>query len=151
LVALCRTEKRCNKGVIWRVRCDCGREFEAATGYLGEVNSCGCLRREKAAQVNYRHGGAIDNKQSPLYVLWHNIKRRCFDPKFNGFKNYKGQRITIAPEWINDFAAFRDYVEQHLGPKPSPKHRIGRTENSEGYFPGNLQWATPSQQRCNSR
>jgi hypothetical protein len=150
LVALYRTGKRCSKGVIWRVRCDCNCEFEAATGYLGSIKSCGCLQREKAAQANYRHGGTVGNKRSPLYVCWHDIKRRCFDPKFTRAKNYSERGISLAPEWVNDFAAFRDYVNQNLGPRPKG-HSIDRIENSEGYFPGNLRWATPSQQRHNSR
>jgi hypothetical protein len=56
----------------------------------------------------------------------------------------------MAPEWINDFAAFRDYINEHLGPRPKG-HSIDRIENDEGYFPGNLRWATQSQQVHNSR
>jgi hypothetical protein len=47
--------------------------------------------------------------------------------------------------------AFRDYVNQHLPPKPSSKHTIDRIENYEGYYPGNLQWATKSEQVQNRR
>lgn len=48
LVALCPTEKRDRKQVIWKFRCDCGVETEKP-GYLvtsGGIQSCGCLNRE---------------------------------------------------------------------------------------------------------
>jgi hypothetical protein len=79
------------------------------------------------------------------------MRQRCLDPNHVAFKHYGARGITIAPEWINDFAAYRDCIKENLGPRPSPKHTIDRTENHEGYFPGNLQWATQSQQLLNSR
>jgi hypothetical protein len=79
------------------------------------------------------------------------MKQRCLNPKAKGYKNYGGRGITIAPEWIDDFQAFRDYVNQNLGPRPSPYHTIDRIENDEGYEPGNLKWSTKSQQIHNSR
>ena len=57
----------------------------------------------------------------------------------------------MAPEWIDDFLVFKNYVDQNLGPKPSPKHSIDRIENHEGYYPGNIQWQTKSGQIHNSR
>jgi hypothetical protein len=148
LVVLHRTGKRRKGGsVVWRCRCDCGRDFETITGELGRrAKSCGCWQRELVAQLNYRHGG----RSSSLYTCWAQMKYRCLNPKCKSFKNYGGRGITFAPEWI-DFIPFRDYVNQHLGPKPSPKHSIDRIENSEGYFPGNLKWSTSSQQKYNSR
>jgi hypothetical protein len=57
LVALYPTGARSkDRGVVWHVRCDCGREFEATTKYLGSIKSCGCLKREIASQIHYRHG-----------------------------------------------------------------------------------------------
>lgn len=46
LVALSPTEKRRDDGsVVWRCRCDCGREAEVSARRLtrGKVRSCGCL------------------------------------------------------------------------------------------------------------
>jgi hypothetical protein len=58
----------------------------------------------------------------------------------------------MAPEWVNDFVTFRDYVNQNLGPRPKD-HSIDRVNNDadEGYFPGNIRWATSSQQSNNKR
>jgi hypothetical protein len=57
----------------------------------------------------------------------------------------------MAPEWVDDYPAFRDYIHENLGPKPTPRHSIDRIENHEGYEPGNLKWSTPPEQAQNSR
>jgi hypothetical protein len=67
-----------------------------------------------------------------------------------GFKNYGGRGIQMAPEWVEDFVAFRDYVNQNLGPRPKGG-TIDRINNDEGYFPGNIRWATRSVQSNNTR
>lgn len=38
----------------WKVRCDCGKEFEAALNNVmsGNTKSCGCLRRERMINLN---------------------------------------------------------------------------------------------------
>lgn len=42
----------------WLCRCDCGKEIITWGIHLpsGNTKSCGCLQREAAKQVNYRHG-----------------------------------------------------------------------------------------------
>jgi hypothetical protein len=57
----------------------------------------------------------------------------------------------MAPEWINDYVAFRDYVIYSIGPRPSSKYSIDRIDNEGNYEPGNLKWSTRSQQKLNSR
>lgn len=144
LVALYPTGERRNEHFVWRCLCDCGRETEVTTGSLGtgRTRSCGCLRRE----FPYRHGGV----GSPLYKCWTSIKARCLNPKNKSFKDHGGRGITIASEWIDDFQAFRDYINQNLGPRPKG-YTLDRIENSEGYFPGNLRWAPRTVQAHNSR
>ena len=51
------------------------------------------------------------------------------------------------PEWANSFAAFlRD-----VGERPSLGHSIDRIDNTKGYVPGNVRWATRSEQGRNKR
>ena len=152
LTALYPTEERRNEKIMWRCRCIEGNEIEVATADLikGHTQSCGCLQRELTAQRVHRHGEAIHGNETSLYINWKHIKARCLNPKDPSFINYGGRGITMAPEF-KDYIAFRDYVNEHLGPRPSPKHSIDRKENDWHYVPGNLRWATPLQQSQNKR
>lgn len=61
LVAICPTEKRDRKQVVWKFRCDCGKETEKP-GYLvtsGDIQSCGCLAREQS-RAKLKKGFAMD-------------------------------------------------------------------------------------------
>jgi hypothetical protein len=153
LTALYPTEERRNEKIMWRCRCIEGNEIEVATADLikGHTQSCGCLQRELTAQRAHRHGEAIRGNETSLYINWKHIKARCLNPKDKRYKDYGGRDITMYPPWIGNYPAFRDYVNQHLGPRPSPKHTIDRKENDSGYVPGNLRWATPPQQANNTR
>ena len=152
LTALYPTKERHNEKIMWRCRCIEGNEIEVATADLikGHTQSCGCLQRELTAQRVHRHGEAIHGNETSLYINWKHIKARCLNPKDPSFINYGGRGITMAPEF-KDYIAFRDYINEHLGPRPSPKHSIDRKENDWHYVPGNLRWATPLQQSQNKR
>lgn len=51
LTAVAPTEKRRSSSVVWRCRCDCGREVEVtANNLMGRgTRSCGCLRLKDIA------------------------------------------------------------------------------------------------------
>ena len=147
LTALYPTGESHNSNAIWKCRCDCGREIEISIKNLSRTPSCSECRQHG----NSRHGDAKRGNETSLYRCWLGIKQRCLNPKCKSFKYYGGRGVTVAPEWAEDFVAFRDHVTQTLGPKPSPQHTIDRIENDEGYFPGNLHWATKPEQAHNSR
>ena len=48
---------------------------------------------------------------------------------------------------MNDFAAFL----AHIGPKPSQLHSLDRIDNDKNYEPGNVRWATRSEQQQNKK
>jgi len=76
--------------------------------------------------------------------------QRCLNPKNTEYKNYGGRGITIYPPWIDDYVAFRDYINQNLGPCPKDQ-TLDRINNDGNYEPGNLHWAPQSVQRLNAR
>lgn len=67
LIALEPTEKRYNRTIIWKCRCDCGRiiEVKAISLESGSVKSCGCIKAEMdrdrfARNLTYVDGTCIE-------------------------------------------------------------------------------------------
>lgn len=124
---------------LWRCKCACGKECVVASGNLisGNTKSCGCLRGQA-------HGLSYD----AAHVTWKNIKTRCFNPNGKSYKYYGARGITMYEPWIHDFKAFYDYVSklEHCGEKG---YSLDRIENDKNYEPGNLRYATQSEQNRN--
>jgi hypothetical protein len=93
--------------------------------------------------TNYKHG-LIRRSE---YRIWSLMKDRCLNPKSSNYPSYGGRGITIYEPWIHDFVAFLEYI----GPRPTPRHSIDRIDNNSGYFPGNIKWSLPYEQRANQR
>jgi hypothetical protein len=81
------------------------------------------------------------------YKAWANIIQRCTNPKHPNYPDYGGRGITICEEWRHSFATFFAAV----GRRPSPQHSIERKKNNLGYQPGNVCWATGTEQARNRR
>lgn len=71
-------------------------------------------------------------------------KSRCNNPNDQRYNDYGGRGIKFK------FKNFEQWFAE-LGPKPSPQHSVDRKNNDGNYEPGNLRWATSSEQRKNSR
>ena len=58
-----------HKRALWLCRCDCGNEITVIGNSLtvGRVNSCGCLRKELAADKMTTHGFTTKDNFHPLY------------------------------------------------------------------------------------
>jgi hypothetical protein len=132
--------------------CDASRTFWVRASHLvsGRTKSCGCLKREVTAARNresVKHGkyGTL------LYRCWTHIVQRTTNPRNKAFPLYGGRGITLYPPWLHDPAAFIAYIEQVLGERPSAYHSLDRKDNNGNYEPGNLRWATSSEQARNRR
>lgn len=91
----------------------------------------------------YDHTGPTYRTQPREYRVWSSMLTRCCNPKFKDWHLYGGRGITVCEEWMRSFAAFF----QHVGPRPSRQHSIDRFPNGDGnYEPGNVRWATASEQ-----
>jgi len=140
----------------WLCRCDCGVEKVVLGDDLNRRKgrgtvSCGCLQREnRAAQAlactgklgnHFVHGGT----GTPEYILWAGIVQRCTNPRYPKWKYWGGRGITVCQRWRYSFQAFLNDV----GKRPSPELQIDRINNDGNYEPGNVRWATRSQQNKN--
>jgi len=93
--------------------------------------------------VNY-HGLSYH----PMFGTWYRMVRRCTDENQLWYMRYGGRGIRVHEAWL-DPAAYIAYVETELGPNPAPGYSIDRIDNDGHYEPGNLRWATRSQQNAN--
>lgn len=82
---------------------------------------------------------------SAEYRIWIGIKTRCLNRRARTFLRYGGRGIGISLVWVNDFPRFLADV----GRRPTPAHSIDRIDWNKGYLPGNVRWATKSEQALN--
>ena len=95
-----------------------------------------------------KHGHASNGSPTPEYRSWQAMKRRCIDPKNANFKHYGGSGVSICEQWMDSFENFLADV----GQKPSLAHTLDRFPNQYGnYEPGNVRWATRTEQSANMR
>jgi len=85
----------------------------------------------------------------PLFHTYSGMFPRCFNERSDGYARYGGRGITVSPLWLGD-GGFERFAE-YMGAKPTDDHSIDRINNNGSYEPGNVRWATQSQQMRNTR
>jgi len=73
------------------------------------------------------------------------MKQRCKKGKPREQKSYRKKGIFVYKDWENSFEKFY----QAVGKRPSKEHSLDRIDNSKGYMPGNVRWATRTEQQRN--
>jgi hypothetical protein len=132
-------------------RCDCGNTAYRTSSQLGSgaTKSCGCSYRERLKRGNLIHGGSVrpngERTVVYLYGFWLRTRSRCHHAEDPDYPEFGRKGIALAEEWREDYPAFRDWVEENLGPRPSPGYRLERWEREKGFLPGNLLWVTERQ------
>lgn len=84
-----------------------------------------------------RHGGS----RSGTYKSWIAMRARCYQKTNIGYKDYGGRGITVCERWRHSFENFRCDV----GERPDGTS-IDRIDSDGNYEPGNVRWATSTQQ-----
>lgn len=139
----------------YRCQCTCGQEtiLPHNTLHSGNTKSCGCLQREAAKRVGaqkgvHRESGLAGVRpQSKEYRAWLNMKRRCLDTKGRRYADWGGRGITVYPQWLTSYETFLAYI----GRAPSSHHSLDRIDNDGPYQPGNVRWATRTEQGLHTR
>ena len=130
----------------WRCVCTCGGRGDVVGAKLtsGWSQSCGCLKAELSAERRTTHGWS----GHPLYDVWYMMIDRCHNPENPGFYLYGARGISVCDRWRESFANFL----ADMGERPFPKAELDRFPDMNGnYAPGNVRWATRTQQNRNTR
>ena len=127
--------------MVWKCRCNCGNLTKVLAGNLksGHTTSCGCFHRRPRS-----HGHTVLGTKTPEYRAYSHAKDRCTNPKTKGWEDYGGRGIKFL------FTSFQQFWKE-MGPRPSRRHSLDRIDNDGNYEPGNVRWATGSQQIRNRR
>lgn len=145
--------------LLWLVKCDCGTEKVRAGNTLGKGSqSCGCLHKERVRARFLRHGGTVNDKPIPEYVVWQHMKARCRKSQHPSYSSYGGRGIAVCERWLE----FKNFLDD-VGTRPTASHSIDRKDNDGNYscghcdecikrgWPMNCRWATSSEQGLNKR
>lgn len=83
----------------------------------------------------------------PLYGTWLRMIARCHKPSNVDWVNYGGRGIQVCRAWRESFEQF----VTDMPARPSLQHTLDRIDNDGDYTPGNVRWATKSEQCRNTR
>lgn len=155
LIALNFSHKDNRRKTYWDFQCDCGniKTLRKDSVKCGDIQSCGCLKKEQD-EINLNRDGTKPTKYDSyglshhtLYHKWLNIKRRCYDVHSNRYDRYGGRGIRICDEWLYSFKTFYDWSivngwEEGL--------EIDRIDVDGNYEPNNCRYVT-RKENCNNR
>lgn len=139
----------------WECKCECGttKSFMASNLSRGNTRSCGCLSidvviKQNKSRATHRRTG------TPEYRAWGSMKERCYRRTHASFQYYGAMGVTVCDRWLNSFESFlADMGERPPGiVRVRSIHSLDRYPNKDGnYEPGNVRWATGTQQMNNRR
>lgn len=73
------------------------------------------------------------------------MRRRCRDKATVSYLSYGAKGINVIDRWHDDLLEF----VKDVGHPPTADHTLDRIDNTKGYQPDNVRWATPTEQARN--
>ncbi len=115
-----------------RCICECGNESTPKAVDLLQDNtrSCGCLRREATARRFSKH----NESKTQLYILWCNIKGRCYSKSNPQYSVTSKRGIMVCDAWRYDYKTFKAWCIANGG---GPRKLLRRVDNNKGFSPEN--------------
>ncbi len=104
-------------------------------------------RLKKYGDPNMLHASMHGMSRSPENMVWRGMKYRCYNKKLKNYRYYGGRGIKVCDRWLESFANFIEDV----GLRPGKGYSLDRIDNDGHYEPGNVRWATQTEQRRNAR
>jgi len=99
-----------------------------------------------------RHGHAKRGvTRDYLYRRWQHMIQRCHNPHDQDYSRYGMKGICVCDRWrfgedgVSGYTLFMEDIGQYARRELS----LDRVDNSRGYEPGNVRWATATQQANN--
>lgn len=135
--------------------CTCGAESMVYVSSLRAGRSTRCNACAKVASATkrywaYKHAMEDDAHRTRLLNRLSSAISRCSNPNNASYKHYGERGISVAPEWVESRAAFLLHV-QSLPGWDVPEREMDRIDTNLGYAPGNIRFATKSDNLKNKR
>lgn len=146
-----RLNSRNRRVRMWRCLCDCGASVVAYDLHLksGNTKSCGCLRREKAANNGTRTHQMTGSR---TYASWRAMLNRCNHLSHTHFDSYGGRGVTVCDRWDPAKGGSFENFYADMGERPEGK-TLDKDIRGDGllYSPEACCWATPKEQAQHRR
>ena len=88
--------------------------------------------------MNITHGlGRRGNKRHPLFIVWLNMRQRCYYPKAIKYGDYGGRGISVCGAWLTSVDVFYNWCMRNGW---EPGLEIDRVDNNGNYNPSNCRF-----------